>query len=214
MVTSRLWLEKIGNAALAFGNIRAIALSTTDPITATTDPAVILAAEVEQVTGGYQSQAFTQTEVTWNSSLGYPIADQAIVFSEAADNPGWQYNYIGLWQGRGANSSKVCTVDPDTDRVTVTGHLCVNGDLGFVIGAVQPGGLPIGRRFVKSIDSNTLEFYTDSDLTELVDITSTGSGTLRFVYANGQLIDGVDLPITTVTPGQSRTSLIRYRSMG
>lgn len=201
MSASKSWLIKQGDLTLTEGDFRVILCNLTTSITPTTPEAEILAAEAIQVASGYQAQAFTQTSVTWDEDLGYVTASQAVSFTAPSGGDPYQYNFVGIWQGRGANSNKPATVDPATDQATVPIHGCVNGDRGFIVGATQPTGMAIVSYYLKAIDANTLEFYTDQALTTKVNIQDTGVGSLRFVYANGCLVDGGDEPLSTVQPG-------------
>ena len=78
MTASKSWLIQQGNLTLEQGDLRVIAVNTVTAITQITPEAQILAAEAVQITNGYQSQAFTQTEVTWNADIGYVTAQQAV----------------------------------------------------------------------------------------------------------------------------------------
>ncbi|HEY9697003.1 MAG TPA: hypothetical protein V6D10_07055 [Trichocoleus sp.] len=215
MTASKEWMELVGNTALAFGNIRVIACLLDDPVTPLTDPAIILAGEAIQTAGGYQSQAFTTSTMTWNNELGYAVADQSGQFIEAPAGAGWQLNFVAAWQGRGANSNKPCTVDPITDRANVPLHGCVNGDFGFVVGATQPTGMLIKRYYLGVVDANYLEFFNDQARTDKVDIQDIGVGSLRFIYANGRLANSSnELALTTVSAGQPYPFFARFRSLG
>lgn len=216
MTVSRAWLATRLDLELAPGNNRVIlSNATSGSITDTTDLAVIIAAEPIQTVGGYAPQTFTYTAGTSTYNAGTSRQETPAVtatFQEAVGGAGFQFTYGVLLQGRGATANKtISAVDTSTDRVTCTAHGMVNGDRGFVTstGSV-PGGLSTQRYYMKNIDANTLEFYTDAALTNKVDITSAGSGTLTLRYANGVFVKAESYTQTTIAAGQSQSLVVTH----
>ena len=69
-------------------------------------------------------------------------------------------------------------VTTGTDRITVTGHPFSNSDLALL---TTTGTLPAGlatstRYYIKSIDADTIELYSDQTLASIVDITAAAGG--------------------------------------
>lgn len=102
-----------------------------------------------------------------------------------------QYSYSGyvLLPNAASAANKAATADNTTNRLTVTAHGITNGDR-LMLTTDSGGSLPTGlsattRYYGKSIDTDTLELYTDAGLTILATFTSDGSS-LRLRYANGK----------------------------
>jgi hypothetical protein len=94
-------------------------------------------------------------------------------------------------------------VDTSTNRITVTGHSFTNGDYAsLTTTGTLPGGLSSAtdtKYYVSVVDANTIELYSDRQLTSIVDITSNAGGgthtisiTNACLYLNG-LSAGVKL---------------------
>lgn len=101
---------------------------------------------------------------------------------------GIQFDRAVLISNASAIANKTFTADASTNRLTVVAHSLVNGDKVVPTadaGGTLPSGLSNTIYYAKLIDTNTIELYTDSALTTIVDFTSNGSGTLRLRYANG-----------------------------
>jgi hypothetical protein len=69
-------------------------------------------------------------------------------------------------------------VNTATDRITADTHGMPNATrVLYKHDADDVGGITDGTEYyVKSIDANTIELYTDEDLTSIVDLTTTGTG--------------------------------------
>ncbi len=91
---------------------------------------------------------------------------------------------IGLVAANGlvVDGTKDTFVDGDvavgTDRVTLTGHPFVNEqDVLISTTGTLPAGLSLATTYyVKKIDANTVEFYSDEALTSIIDITAAAGG--------------------------------------
>lgn len=70
-------------------------------------------------------------------------------------------------------------VNTSTNRVTLPTNTVTNGEQVILSSSgTLPAPLVTGTRYyAKRIDATTFEFYTDSGLTSIVDLTDTGSGT-------------------------------------
>lgn len=199
---------------LAIGNVSVLLINALSSFSETTDFAQILQYECLQTVGGYAPQTFTYTAgtSTYNSSTGYQTTpDLTVNFTEPLAGAGYDHTHILLWQGRDARANQVVDgIDTSTNQITVNGHLCVDGDRAFLTSSgTLPGGLTVQRYYVKAVDLDTVEFYTDEDLTTIVDITSSGTGTLTFRYATGYLYEYSTLN-GTIEAGQTKPVIATY----
>ena len=69
-------------------------------------------------------------------------------------------------------------VTTGTDRVTLTGHPFTSADSAILTSSgTLPAGLALATTYyIKSIDANTVEFYSDVALANIVDITAAAGG--------------------------------------
>jgi hypothetical protein len=213
---SQAFLKQRADAELALPHYRVILINATTGLDSSTSAADILSQEAIQTTGGYQSFAYTYAagSSSYNSTLQREVAPDVIAsFTEAADGTGYDFTHVGLWQGRGARSNRpITSVNATSNRVICAAHGVTTGSLGFVRSTgTLPGGLAIQRYYLKAIDGDTLEFYTDSALTNQVDITSSGSGSLYLVYADGELVSSSPFGLVHVAPAQSVSFVVSYR---
>lgn len=209
MPNHRSSLPKRMDQTMALGSFRLILLNAAQGFDETTDLAQILQYECIQGTGGYQSQLFDYTPGSsyFDADRGYQRTPEVqIQFTEANGGPGYSFTHIAFWQGRGSNSNRLITsVDPTNDRITCLAHGLIDGSKAFVRStAMRPGGLAVQSYFMKVIDVDTLEPYTDAALTQKVNITSAGSGTLHLQYTDGVLftydsINGLIEPLSPKT---------------
>ncbi len=83
-------------------------------------------------------------------------------------------------------------VNVGTDRITVTTHPFTNKDRIFLsTSGVLPVGLAAGiNYFVKSIDANTIELYSDVDLVNILDITAAAGGGTHTIAIHSH-VDGI-----------------------
>ena len=85
------------------------------------------------------------------------------------------------------------TVDVATDIITSTGHNLVDGQavvLSIDSGGTMPTGLTVGTLYyTDEVDADTFTLHTATPVTagNIVDITATGSGTLRVRRAVGSI---------------------------
>lgn len=207
------FLEKEATTILALGSFRAILCDLGGTVYPDTNPALILAAEAIQMTGGYGSQAYAPTTGSYNATTRkWDIETVSVVFEEAIAGSGYQFTDVILWQGRGAISNKPCTVNDSTDRVSCTAHGLIAGDFAFVAATgTLPGGLTTQRYYVEVIDANTVKLHTTITLDSLVDITDTGFGDLRLIHANGYFVRGQNFGLTTIAPGGSASFTVPWK---
>lgn len=206
--------ESIDNE-LALGNFRVLLINALAAIDNATDPAAILQYECIQTSGGYAPQAYTYTQnsSTYNADTNWQQAPDVFAqFTESGAGSGYAHTHALLWQGRGATANKLITsVNASTDQIACANHGLINGDRAFVRSTgTLPGGLAIQRYYVKAVDLDLFELYTNEALTSKVNITSAGAGTLYLQYANGvpfalQSITG------TINPGTTKTIIASYQ---
>ena len=87
-----------------------------------------------------------------------------------------------------ATANKTFTANAATNRLTVTSHGLTNGDCVVPTAdaaSTLPAGMSSQAYYAKSIDANTVELYAEVALTNILDFTDAGSGTLRLRYAQG-----------------------------
>lgn len=207
------FLQYQAETILALGDYRVILCDLGGAIYPDTDPADILAAECIQVAGGYNSQPYAPTTGTYNSGTQqWEIDTVTAVFEEAIGGTGYQFTDVILWQGRGATSNKPCTVNTSADTVICTGHGLTNGDRAFVASAGSlPGGLTQQRYYAQVIDADTVKLHTTDALSSAVNITSTGSGDLRLIHANGYFARGQNFGVNTIAPGGSASFIVPWK---
>lgn len=174
-----------------------------------TDLAQILQYECVQEVGGYTPQPYTYTPGTaiYNDSIGWASAPNVIAeFTEALANDGIEHTHVALWQGRGATANKVIdAVNTTNSRITCNGHGLANGARAFIRSTgTLPTGAVIARDYVKVIDTNTIELYTNETLTTQRTFTTAGTGTLRLQYASGSLFE-YESNVGSINPGSSKS---------
>ncbi len=102
-------------------------------------------------------------------------------------------------------------IDIATNVITIASHGLSNGDPVLVntsAGSTMPGGLTAGViKYVEAVNADTLKLYdeyNESTLTNPVNFTSPGSGTLRLHYCQGTIWHVVEMPSPeTLGPGAS-----------
>jgi hypothetical protein len=75
-------------------------------------------------------------------------------------------------------------VNTSTDRITIAGHNLTSGEVVLLKSSgTLPSPLVAGSRYwAKKVDSDTIELYSDSSLSSIVNLTDTGSGTHTVFY--------------------------------
>lgn len=203
-------------ADLALPDFSIILLNALTAIDDETDIAEILQYELIQDTvDGYNPQEYSYTAGTaiYDATNQWAVAPNVLAeFSEAVSNAGMTHTHVVFWQGRGLTANKqISSVNTSTSRITLTGHGMTNGDLGFVRSTgTLPAGLAIELYYIKVIDTNTLELYTDSALTTQKTFSTSGTGTLYMQYANGSLWE-YESNSGTINPGSSKSFDFVYR---
>lgn len=214
MPTHRSSLGPKINSDLALGNYRVLLINALSSFNTTTDLAQILQYECLQTVGGYAPQSFTYTPntSTFDTGTGYQTTpDLTVNFSESISGDGYAHTHVLLWQGRGARANQlVDSINTSTYQITATAHLLIDGDQAFITSTgTLPDGLAIQRYYVKAVDLDTIEFYTDADLTNQVSISDSGTGTLYLRYATGYL-DKYDTLTGTIEAGQTKPVIVTY----
>lgn len=202
-------LVRLENELTALPDFYLVLINALTSFDDSTDLAQILQYECVQETGGYAPQPFVYTPGTavFNASTGFVSAPNVIAeFSEALANDGIDHTHVALWQGRGATANKlISSINTGTSRITCTGHGLTNGARAFIRSTgTLPTGAAIERYWVKVIDANTVELYTNAALTTLRTLTSAGSGTLRLQYASGSLFE-YESNTGSINPGSSKS---------
>ena len=115
----------------------------------------------------------------------------------------------GAAAGQVGNALTASTaVNATSDRITVTGHGLTTGTpvtLTADSGGSLPGGLTAGTLYYALVvDSNTLSLMTTSTGSTAINLTSTGSGTLRLRNCAGSLHSVMtETAAVTVAAGQT-----------
>lgn len=164
------------------------------------------------------NSSFSTSDGTYNfSTLEFTLPTITATFTARSGIWQWQSAFVAL--GGAYNASRAfnsAAVNPTTDRIALALHNLTNGDrLLFTHEALGtlPGGCDSTTRYyVKAVDANTIELYTDAALIQRVDITDTGSGTMYARYASGTIAAVVQesAPVTLLD-GQSYTYTITLK---
>jgi hypothetical protein len=149
---------------------------------------------------GYARQAITYG----TAASGSRSNSSALSFPASTGNQGrfvaggiWSASTSGVlryFEWLGKETSKYfqpADVNTTTNRITLTGHGWSDGDSAVIrtpAGSTIIAGASVDTEyFVKAIDANTIELYTNSGLTTILDITSAGAGSqeiFRFLPRN------------------------------
>lgn len=167
----------------------------------------------EVIGNGYSRPSLTFGTVAYDSGDSRAEIPGTVSGTFTASGGSIQYDAVVLWRGADSVAAlTVSSVNTGTDRLTVTSHGRTNGDKCAVTSTTSlPGGISANTLYyIKSIDANTIELYTDSGLTSLVDITSSGSGTIRLRLANGDPARIYTTTTQTINDGSSQT--VQYTS--
>ncbi len=144
----------------------------------------IIASEV--FNASYAPQAYSATGA-WNVSANkYVLGSSNYLFTAGASTI--SVTHFVLWLNRSLVPYKtVGSIDTAANTITSTAHGFTNGDRIVVTSSGSlPGGLSSSTRYWAKVNSvNVLELHTNSGLTAIADITSTGSGTILLRNANG-----------------------------
>ena len=208
------FLEKQADATRSLGNYRLILVNLSSSPLPDTNPALILAGEMIQSSGGYDSQAMAIGAGSYNaSSQKWEFPMLTGTFEEAPSGAGYQFTDAILWQGRGAISNKpIASIDTSADTISCNSHGLVSGDLAFVASTgTLPGGLSIQRYFAEVLDVNTVKLHTTEALNTPIDMTDSGVGTLRLIHANGCFVKAQSFGTTTINPGSSQSIALNWK---
>ncbi len=195
------------------GGTNAIGLSSTLPTAAgtnVTEPSGNGYARTSITTWGAVSggSVATNANVSLAASTGAWLAGAAMPYWVIYDavSAGTMRRYGALTSGNAINFDET-GINATTNRITATAHGLVDSDRVYYdirTGSTAAGGLTPGigtLYFVKRIDANTFELYTDAGLTSIVDITSVGLGT-QFVQKVTPITVGAAGVTVTFPSGQ------------
>lgn len=202
-------------AILGQGGFRVILIDSPSSVSRNTPIEDIYRYEIIQEAGGYAPQSYPWVAGSATDNVAnnrWEFATATATFTEALANAGYSYTYILLIRGRlGAANKPIVSVDIGTDRITCTGHGLVSGDRVVIRSTGSlPGGVTSQRYWANVIDSNNFELHTNETLTALVNMSSTGVGTLYLQYANG-VIYFMEPLNGTINPGASRTFQVPFQ---
>ncbi len=156
---------------------------------------------------GYQriKSALADTDPTKiGSSLELPAIRAS--FTASSGTLTWQSAFVILGGSDiSAKSFVTADVNPTADTITLAAHGLVNGDRLMFSGDALPGGISAGvRYYVRAVSVNSVSLYTDAGLTALVNISSSGSGTMQARYASGTIAAIItESPAIALEPNQS-----------
>lgn len=171
----------------------------------------IISTELIQ-SNGYEPKSYAPGAGSWDAGqLRYEMPDISPVYT--ASGGSLQFNTVVLWQGRtGAANKPVMGANPATERLTVTAHGGTNGDKVLMTSTVaNPDGISdTTLYYLKSIDVDTIELYSDAGLTSLVSFADAGSGDITLRFANGYPALIQDYGDITLLDGQSQTIIVSW----
>jgi hypothetical protein len=172
--------------------------------------------ELAEGTNSYaRFQSSTLTGGSYSSSAGR-YEQQAVSVQFAASGGSLVYSHVVLLldaaaDGQaGAALTASSAVDPATDVITVASHGLSDGDAVTVTvdsGGTMPGGLTAGTLYyADSVTSSTITLHTATPVASgnKVNITSTGSGTLRVRKCAGSVY-GILAETSAVTISDGQT---------
>lgn len=199
-----------GGTAPSSSGYRVI-LCSSGSIARTASVVDIISDEVIEGTG-YEPKNYAPGAGSWDGAqLRYEMPDVSVVFT--ADGGSFDFNHVVLWQGRtGAANKPVTGVNAATERLTVEAHGGTNADKVLVTSTVaNPDGISDTTiYYLKSIDVDTIELYTDAGLTTLRTFADSGSGDITLRFANGYPALIQDYGDTSLLDGQSQTVIVSW----
>lgn len=135
----------------------------------------------------------------------YELPTITVNFTAVGSDILWRSAII-LNDASSPSSVPISAVDIATNRLSATAHSFVNSDR--VLATVDAGGIlfsPVTAGifyYVKAVDANTIELYSDALLTSIVDLTTTGTAPYRLRNANGSIAYVLDMGATqTIAAG-------------
>lgn len=182
----RLLEEHINGLVVPNPNKFYVLLTNASSFADTADMAAIVISEVVQEFGYARAQYNPSSGSYDATQTRYEMPSVATTFT--ASGGAIQFDRAVLISDGSVIANKIFTADAATNRISVAAHSLINGDKVVPTADASgslPGGLSSIVYYSKSIDANTIELYTDSNLATLVDFTTNGSGKLRLRYANG-----------------------------
>lgn len=129
---------------------------------------------------GYTRKTYNPGSGVWDAAqLRYELA--TVTANVTASGAALQWSAIVLWSNSPTDSAAltISAVDTANDRFTITGHGQINGtEVAITSTGTRPAGTaPNTLYYLKSIDTNTVELYSNVGLTTKIDLTSAGTGT-------------------------------------
>lgn len=203
--TFRSWRLATAQTMLNTGSFR-IVLCNGGDLTEASTAAEIVSNEV--VGNGYSRESVSFGAVEIDSSTGFAKIPTEINTIVSASGGDITYDAVVLWKNADSiGALEVSSINTSTNRLTVTGHGLSDGDKCAVTSTdLLPGGVISNTLYyIKSIDSNTVELYPDSGLSSIVDITSSGSGTIYLRLCNGEPARLYNVNSSTIGDGLSQT---------
>lgn len=172
--------------------------------------------EIRQTTDGYAPQAYTPSSSAYDSVTGRDNLEQEILsFVESSGGSGYSFNRVVLWYKGTATANKpIISVDTGANTISVTSHGLVAGQRVYLRSSAGGGGLPGGTNdttiyYAGNIATSTLSLYTDEALTSIVDLTSSGTGTLDLCWADGVPLAVISVSSVTINPSGTQPIVVQ-----
>lgn len=196
MASATYFDAAVGRIAEAYwrggSTFRMILLNGASGISRASTKAAVIALECPQI-NGYSRQSYTPAAGTYDTGTDqrYELPPTVATFSAVGGGINW--DAYAVLENPSVNANKVVTlVDATADTLTAVGHGLTAGE--EIMATVDAGGtLPGGISgsaiyYAASLTADTFKLSTTADGLTIVDITSTGSGTIRLRYAKGDLV--------------------------
>ncbi|MBD1995155.1 hypothetical protein H6G00_00745 [Leptolyngbya sp. FACHB-541] len=155
-------------------------------VTSETNKAAIASAELLQQ-NGYSRKSYQPAKGSYDTTqkrYEFPV----VRVDYTAAGVSLQWSAAVLWADSTAQSSKLVeSINTATDRLTITAHGLLSGN---EVAITSTSGLPSGAvanviYYVKAIDVNTVELYTEPELLNIVNFVNTGSGSIHLRLCGG-----------------------------
>jgi hypothetical protein len=218
-VTTALTQAELGRVMAEAYNGKVLTAALVNAVTAPAVDAGIASWIQFELTEGTNSYARFQSAALTVGSYSATAGRQeqtAVAVEFAASGGSLNYTHVVLLldaaaDGQaGAGITATTDVNPSTDVITVASHGLADGDAVTVTadsGGTLPGGLTAGTLYyVDSVTSSTITLHTATPVASgnKVNITSTGSGTLRVRKCNGSVYGILtENAAVTVSDGQT-----------
>ena len=165
---------------------------------------------------GYSRQQYNPPIGAYDAAqYRYEIPGVTMLFT--ASGGAMQFDGVALISNANPTANKVFTPNAATNRLTVATHGLSNGDRvvpSADSAAALPGGMISTAYYSKIIDADIIELYTEASLTNIVDFSDNGSGTLRLRYAQGNFELYEILGTSTIPDGASQNIIVYINLAG